>query len=76
MTIRNAARLVQRAIPANDPVWGSGAPSWEAVRKWRDRDVKVDGSPEKESFDAGLALAESLPGADPMQILSCMRSAP
>ena len=76
MPIRNAAQAVQRAIPADDPVWGSGTPSWKAVKRWRDRDVKVDGSPEKTSFEAGLALAEKIPGADPMKILSCMRDAP
>jgi hypothetical protein len=76
MPIQNAALAVQRAISPDDPVWGSGAASWKAVRKWRDRDAKVAGSPEEESFKAGLALAERFPGADPLQILSCMRRAP
>jgi hypothetical protein len=61
--IREAARDVRRAIPNGSPVWGNATPSWQAVKTWRDRDVKVAGSAEREAYEAGLALAERI-GAD------------
>jgi hypothetical protein len=70
--VRGAARDVKSKIPDTSLVWGSGAPSWEGVKRWRDYDVKVENSAEKAGFEAGLALAKSLPKLSAMELLKHM----
>jgi hypothetical protein len=68
-SIRDAARQVAQAIPEESPVWGSGTPSWKAVKRWRDYEARVEGSHERTGYEAGLALADRLPAVGATEIL-------
>jgi hypothetical protein len=72
-TSERAAQMVRSAIPDRHKVWGSGKPSWKAVKRWRDYDVKVDGSAEKAGYEDQLAEAALSPEVSAEKLLRGIR---